>query len=158
MEIQNFISKDLIELDYEAETREMVLQYMAETLQNKGYAKSTFPEAILDREKNYPSAIAFSNKGIAIPHTDATHVEKSTVFFLRLSQPLEFRAMGTPEEKVDVSFVSMFALKEKNDIGQVLTTLITAYQDPDLLEQLWIAKSKDEVYELLINKMLVLQS
>lgn len=153
MEIQNFITKELIELDHTAEEREHVLQYMAEILCSKEYTKPTFVEAILDREKNYPSAIAFSKKGIAIPHTDADHILRSTVFFLRLAKPIEFRAMGTPDEKVQVHFISMFALKDKNDIGELLTALITAYQDTELLEQLWVAKNKEEIYELLLKKM-----
>lgn len=153
MEIENFITQDLIEVNMKFNSRYEVLEYMAKKLISEGYAKSSFVDAILEREAHYPSAIAFDPMPIAIPHVDAAHVLQSTVFFLRLKNPLEFQMMGSPEEKIDVYFISMFALKDKEHIGKVLTSLITAYQDVHLITQLWSAKGHDEVYQLLIEKM-----
>ena len=86
---------------------------------------------------------------IAIPHTDATYVESSVLLFARLKTPVEFKTMGSPESPLQVGMISMFALKEPKEIGDLLETLINVYQDVEVLEAIAQASSRQEVYEIL---------
>lgn len=146
--VSEFIKEDLIEINYETDTVESVLRYMSQKLCNKGYAKSTFVQAILEREKEFPSALPFEGKAIAIPHTDSIHVLNSVIYFLRLKNPIMFRSMGNPQEYIEVYFISMFAFANKELIGDMLTTLINTYQDNQFLEMLWNSDSQ-EIYKQL---------
>jgi PTS system galactitol-specific IIA component len=86
---------------------------------------------------------------IAIPHTDAEHVNRSALLFARLKEPLEFRSMGDPEEKLQVAMISMFALKEKKLIGDLLETLLTVYQQEAVLEALYHAPDAGSMFRIL---------
>ena len=149
MKIEDVLKEDCIIEKLEAETREEALNFMSNLLLSRGYVKESFPKAILDRECHYPSGLPMEGHKIAIPHTDAEHVNKSVILFARLAQPLEFCSMGDPDEKLEVSLVSMFALAEKKEIGKMLEVLINAYSNNDVLEAILKAHSAKEIYDIL---------
>ena len=149
MNIEDFLKEDCIIENLSAKTTEEALSIMSNMLLAKGYVKDSFPEAILEREKHYPSGLPMEGHKIAIPHTDAEHVNKSVILFARLSAPLEFASMGDPDEKIQVSLISMFALAEKKEIGKMLEVLITAYSNNDVLDAILKAASAREIYDIL---------
>ncbi|MBI9105781.1 MAG: PTS sugar transporter subunit IIA [Spirochaetales bacterium] len=149
MEIEDILKTECILGNIEAPSKEKALELMAERLTSLGYVKESFKEAILDREANYPSGLPMEDIKIAIPHTDADHVNQSVICFARLKENVEFSVMGAPDEKIQVRLISMFALKEKKLIGDLLETLITTYQDNDVLKSLLDADSDEDIYKIL---------
>lgn len=149
MEAGELIRRDLILDDFDASSKEEALKKMAEMLYSKGYVEKPFIDAILEREKHYPSGLPMEGHKIAIPHTDATYVKKSALIFARLNDYVSFSVMGSPEETIQVRMISMFALKEKKQIGDLLETLITLYQNNDVLDSILHAKDRDEIYRIL---------
>lgn len=149
MKISDILREDCILENLEASSKEEALGAMCDFLLSKGYVKETFPSAILERERFYPSGLPMEGHKIAIPHTDAEHVHKSTILFARLAKPLEFSSMGDPDEKIQVQLISMFALAEKKEIGKMLELLINAYSNNEVLDAILKAPSANEMYEIL---------
>ena len=149
MKIEDVLKEDCIIEKLEASSKEEALGIMSNILLSKGYVKDSFPEAILERERLYPSGLPMEGHKIAIPHTDAEHVNKSVILFARLAQPLEFSSMGDPDEKIQVSLISMFALAEKKEIGKMLEVLITAYSNNDVLDAILKAPSARAIFDIL---------
>jgi len=145
----DLVLEDLILDDLEAGTREEALRRMAEILVQRGFCKQEFVQAILDREAAHPSGLPMPGLKIAIPHTDAEHVNRSALLFARLRKPVEFRSMGSPEEKLEVGMISMFALKEKKLIGDLLETLLTVYQHEEVLAALAGAPDRAAMFSIL---------
>ena len=94
----DLVHEDLILDDLSPSSREEALERMAENYVERGFCRPEFVQAILDREVAHPSALPMSGLKIAIPHTDAEHVNRSALLFARLRQPLEFRSMGDPNK------------------------------------------------------------
>lgn len=145
---------DLVKPEYvigslQATSREEALTQMAEFLVEKGNCKPSFVEAILERERNHPSGLPMPGPKIAIPHTDATHVEQSIILFARLTEPVEFLSMGSPDDKLQVRMISMFALREKKRIGDMLETLINVYQNEEILNAILEAENAEEIFSIL---------
>ena len=153
MKIEDVLNEDCIIERLEAGTKEEALNYMSNLLLTRGFVKETFPEAILERERHYPSGLPMEGHKIAIPHTDAEHVNKSVILFARLAQPVEFCSMGDPEEVLSVSLISMFALAEKKDIGKMLEVLINAYSNNDVLDAILKAPSAKDMYDILYQSV-----
>jgi PTS system galactitol-specific IIA component len=153
MKIEDVLKKDCIIEKLEAATKEEALSAMSNMLLAGGYVKDSFPGAILEREKKYPSGLPMEGHKIAIPHCDAEHVNKSVILFARLAQPLEFASMGDPDEKIQVSLISMFALAEKKEIGKMLEVLITAYSNNDILDAILKAPSAEAIYDILYRNV-----
>ena len=149
MKIEDILREDCIIENLEAASKEEALSYMSNFLLSRGYVKETFPEAILERERLYPSGLPMEGHKIAIPHTDAEHVNQSMILFARLAKPLEFASMGEPDEKISVQLISMFALAEKKAIGKMLEVLISAYSDNAVLDAILKAPSSRAIYEIL---------
>ncbi len=154
MELDSLIKEDLIFLDIPVSSREEALTYMANILVEKGYVKESFPASIIEREKSNPTGLPMSRHKIAIPHTTSDHVLESALIFARLEKEVEFAEMGgEPGSILSVRLISMFALKEKKLIGDLLEALITAYQDEEMLEQIIHATDSNEVYGILRRKV-----
>jgi len=149
LEFGDLVREDLILDDFSPGSREEALERMAGMLVEKGFCKPEFVQAILDREAAHPSALPMSGLKIAIPHTDAEHVNRSALLFARLRKPLEFRSMGDPEERLQVAMISMFALKEKKLIGDLLETLLTVYQQEIVLDSLYRAPDRRAMFHIL---------
>jgi len=153
MKIEDVLKEDFVIENLQTSTKEEALSIMSNMLLSKGYVKESFPEAILEREKHYPSGLPMEGHKIAIPHTDADHVNKSVILFARLAQPLEFCSMGDPDEKIQVSLISMFALAEKKDIGKMLEVLINAYSNNDVLDAILKAPSAKAIFDILCRSV-----
>ncbi len=153
MKIEDLLQPDCILSNLKADTKEKALEQMTTLLFDKGYVHESFKQAILDREKHYPSGLPMEGQKIAIPHTDAIHVKKSVLLFARLEQPVDFSVMGDPDDIISVRLISMFALKEKKQIGELLTLLITTYQDPKLLDAIIDAKNDAAIFDILSTKI-----
>jgi PTS system galactitol-specific IIA component len=149
VQFRDMVREDLILTDLDATSRDDALHRMASILVEQGLCTAEFPAAILRREREHPSALPMDGHKIAIPHTDAEHVIDSAILFARLRRPVPFQAMGSPRTRIPVRLVSMFALRESVLIGDLLETLITAYQDNDLLTRLLRVPSRREMFFLL---------
>ncbi|MFP4373810.1 MAG: PTS sugar transporter subunit IIA [Spirochaetaceae bacterium] len=145
----DLVRRDLIIDGVEYSDRDEALRSLAGLLVERGFCRGPYIEAILERERAHPSALPMPGHKIAIPHADATHVDSSALVFARLTKPVQFFSMGAPDEKLDVSMISMFALKEKKAIGDLLETLITVYQDETVLNEIFEAPDAEQIYELL---------
>ncbi|MDR0690011.1 MAG: PTS sugar transporter subunit IIA [Spirochaetaceae bacterium] len=149
MKVEDILKEDCIIENLKAATKEEAITAMGRVLLSKGYVKESFQAAILERERLYPSGLPMEGHKIAIPHTDAEHVNESVILFARLDRPVEFSSMGEPDEKMQVRLISMFALKEKKDIGFLLDVLINTYSDNDTLDAVLKAPSAKEIYRIL---------
>lgn len=90
--------------------------------------KDSFAENVLKREEVFPTGLLINDVGIAIPHTDAEHVNDSQIAFMSLKKPVTFYEMGTADKEISVSLIFMLALKEPHAQLEMLQKLITMFQ------------------------------
>jgi PTS system galactitol-specific IIA component len=149
VKIEDLLTEDCIIENLEVSSKEEALRVMCNILVSKGHVKDSFPDAILERERLYPSGLPMEGHKIAIPHTDAAHVNKSTILFARLARPLEFSSMGEPNKKLQIQLISMFAVAEKKEIGKMLEVLISSYSNNEVLDAILKAPSAKAIYNIL---------
>lgn len=127
---------------------EEVLRQMASALQEEGYVKDTFADAIVRRELEFPTGLPMGDVNVAIPHTDPEHVNKAGFCLGILDEPVTFNVMGALDEKVDVSIIFMLAIKRKEDQLENLQKLISICQDQEMLKVL-LSKDIDKINEVM---------
>ena len=66
---RDMIYKDLIQLDMEAADTDDFFDKMAAKLEELGFVKSSFVDAIKTREKNFPTALAVERSLMQIRNT-----------------------------------------------------------------------------------------
>ncbi len=147
-EPMELLKEELIFIDIEARDREEAIEKMAKELYKKGYVKESYINAILDREKVFPTGLPTEEVGVAIPHTDAIHVNKSAMAIGVLKNPVSFQMMGMPEENVNVNIIFMMALDEPKSQIEMLQKLMSIFQEKSLLLRMRQAKTKEEIMQV----------
>jgi len=121
-------------------------------LVKEGYAKESYIDALISREKNFPTGIDVNGVGIAIPHTDVSHVNKTGIAIGVLNEPVTFFQMGTDDETVEVQLVFMIAVANPNNHIEQLQRIVTIIQDKDVLNQLIKVRDKNEIIKIIREK------
>ena len=103
-----------------------VIKQMASALEEEGYVKDTFADAIVKRESIYPTGLPV---GI-------------------LDKPVTFNVMGMEGETTEVSLLFMLSIKHKEDQMGMLQKLISLCQDQNTLKEI-LAKDQDKINEVM---------
>lgn len=129
-----------------------VFEKLGGTLIQEGYAKDTYIDALNAREADFPTGLDINGIGVAIPHTDASHINKPGIAIARLNKPVQFIQMGTDDEPVDVQLVFMLSVKDPGaHIGR-LQRIIEIIQDTSVLKKLMKAKKNEDIINIIKTK------
>lgn len=120
---------------------------------NLGYAQDSFPTALAEREAAYPTGLPVSG-GVAIPHTDASHVIKDALAVITLADPVEFGEMGgQPTDTVAAQVAIMLLIADSHSHVKFLSKVIKAVQDTQFMASLSSADSQKEIEEAVAAKL-----
>lgn len=126
---------DLFLIGLGATARDDVLRAVAGALEDKGYVHDSYADAVVAREREYPTGLQ-TTVGTAIPHADVEHVREPGIAVATLASPVGFTAMGTDDDRVDVRAVFMMAITDADAQVTVLGQLVDVLQDDELLRRL----------------------
>jgi PTS system galactitol-specific IIA component len=143
------LSKELIYLDVDGEDSEELLSKLSDVLYEKGYVEESFKQAILDREKEFPTGLPTLGVKVALPHTDPKHVIKPAILVSTLRKPIKFKEMGSGINDVEVEMVFMLAVKKPEYQVKLLQKLINIFSKEDVLTSLKECKDADSIYDIL---------
>lgn len=146
------LKKSLIIMDMEADSYEDVFRQLGGKLTSEGYTKSSYVEALCVREKEYPTGLDIDGVGVAIPHTDVSHVNKAATAIAVLKHPVTFIQMGSDDDEVSVSLVFMLSVAEPNAYIEELQKILSVIQDTKVLEQIKEAENEDKIIEIIKEK------
>ena len=141
------ISADNILVNETAQNSEEIIRRLGELLYNNKYVKSTYIQAVLDREKEFPTGLQTTTIGFAIPHSDAKHVRKSTIAVATLDVPVIFKAMDNPEADILVTIVMMLAISDPKRVVDTLTKVISILEYEATINKIIKASTKQEIQE-----------
>lgn len=133
--------------------RDALLDHIAADLHEFGYVKASYARAIKEREVAFPTGLPVPG-GVAIPHTDASHVLKDGLVVATLAEPLLFGEMGgAVDDTVPVSLVIGLVLSDGEKHLQFLSSTIQAIQDPEFVAAVTAATSDDEIRAAVTTKL-----
>lgn len=147
------ISEELIATNINAKGKKEIIAMLANLLYEKGYVTNDYINAVLEREKNYPTGLPSKEIGVAIPHADAKYVKKPGIAIATLNNPVSFNMMGNPDEKVNVDVVFMLAIKEPKMQIKMLKNLMTIIQKIEVLKQIKKSKHSQEIVEIIEKEL-----
>ncbi len=142
------VREDLVLLGVEGETRDEVLCNIAKVLMDKGVAKGTFYEALLQRENEYPTGLPIGEINIAIPHTYPEHINEVAITIAVPKKPVVFRNMGDKDEEILISVILCLTMRKMDDNVKLLPALMGFFADEDNLRALLACKTPAEVISL----------
>ena len=137
------LAEEVVRIQVDVPDREAIMRLMADVLEKEGYVKETYKDAVLAREEVFSTGLPLQEYCVAIPHTDAIHVNKPMIGVAE---------MGNPEELLDVQIVFMLAMQDGREQIKLLTQLMKVVQDQELLKRIYKADQK-EIVELINQKL-----
>lgn len=153
--IYEMLNREMIFPHLEAASFEEVLRKLGEAAVTAGYAKATYADALVEREKEYPTALDVNGYGVAIPHTPVEHVLDTVIPVAILQEPVEFIQMGTDDEPVGVRIIFMLTLAGRpgeHDHLDQLQRIVSIIQDTSVLERLMAARDAEEIMNIVKEK------
>ncbi|MBL1229929.1 PTS sugar transporter subunit IIA [Enterococcus sp. BWB1-3] len=129
--------------------KEKLLEAMSQVLFEYEFVKESYFEAVVEREKHFPTGLPTKGISVAIPHTDCVHVKKEGFLVGVLNQPISFEIMASTQEYVEVELVFMLAIKDSKKQVVMLQRLIALCQDEENLQLLKSGENVAEIEKLL---------
>lgn len=151
--IRTLINEELILTDLNCLTSEEVIDALSERLYRAGYVKQGFAEAVINREREFPTGLPCEIP-VAIPHCDPANCKHSGIALGLLKKPVAFGEMGVNDRKVLVDIVFLIALNDPDQQVVWLKRLTDLFQNAKLLRELQATTSNLEAAELLRKHLL----
>lgn len=141
--------RDLIFTSAAYADREDLLEKISRYLCKKGFVKESFKEAILERERKYPTGLRIVPYHVAIPHTDPEHINTPFIAMVRPKQSIEFKEMGTDDQVVDARLVFVLGLKRSADQVELLQKLVDLFTKKQVMDRLLKEQDVNVIMSLL---------
>lgn len=140
-----YVGTNITIMGLEAGSDMEALDILAGTLHREGIVKDSYIPAVKEREKTYSTGLVFPDMGIAIPHTDAEHVNEGAIGIAICKNPVPFRPMDMSEEYVPAEMMFMMAIKQAHSQIEFLQKLMAMFTTEGLLKKLKASKSAEEL-------------
>lgn len=141
------LNQDFVYFNEKYTSAEDLLSKVANDLFKEGYVKKGYEEAIITREKKYPTGLKLAGLNIAICHTEPINVMKNTLFLVRPAQPIVFKNAETLDElPVDLVIGLVFTdgkLHLKN-----LSLLAQLFTNQAFIQEIKAANSKENLIRI----------
>lgn len=149
MKITELITRDTVILDLKADTKEGVINEIADQLDRAGtlYNKEQFKEAIWQREHQSTTGIG---EGIAIPHAKTSAVRKPAIGFARSRVGVDYESLdGKPS---NLFFMIAASEGANQQHLETLSRLSSFLMDVNFREKLLSATSVEDVFRIINEK------
>ncbi|GCF93179.1 PTS sugar transporter subunit IIA [Enterococcus florum] len=143
------VEKNCILLDQELTTFEEVIRLIGTEFEKAGIVKPTYAQAVIEREKVFPTGLAADGCNIAIPHTDPEHVLRPGIGVVVTKEPIEVSMMGSPEIKLQTRIFFPLAMEHPKKQLALLRQLMGFLQNKEDLQTIEQAATADEVLAVL---------
>lgn len=147
------INKDIIYIDMEFDDKEELLRKLSDMLYQQDYVRDSFKDAIMARERIFPTGLPTVGVKVALPHTDPIHVKKPGILVATLKKPIKFKEMGNGLEDIDVEMVFMLAVKDPSAQIELLQKLMNIFSKEEILKSIKESKDKDVICDILTSEV-----
>ncbi len=93
-ELESLIPQEFVLVGLDASDKSEAIQLLANLFLHEGYVKDTYIDAVLTREKEFPTGLRTMDVHVAIPHCDVGHCLKPGIAVGILLAPAQFIEMA----------------------------------------------------------------
>lgn len=128
------------------------LKHIGSAMLSKGVVKDSYPQALLERESQYPTGIALDGYSIAIPHCSADNAISPAIYLIRPSAPVQFD-QADDTGKVNAQLIIALIVTDPKEQLVLLKALFTNIQDSEFFYELMNAENESELASTFKNKI-----
>lgn len=152
----NLIEKDLI-FKEDFVSLDQAFKCLSKIFLERGLVKQGYLEALMEREKNYPTGIdltAVSQEfpNIAIPHTESKYCNATKVIVIKLERDIVSKDMMNPDKDLNVKYLFMILNKDGGEQSNILAKIMEFATNKENISMLAASDSLDSIYDV-VNKL-----
>ena len=132
-----------------AASREEALGLAAGRLERDGHVKEGFCQALLERERRFPTGIRLGGVCVAIPHAEPGYVRTPALLVMTLEAPVYFVNMEDCDHEIPVKVIFVLAFTDGEKHLNVLQQLSALIRDDSVVARMLGAKTDKELYQVL---------
>ncbi|MBU9850118.1 PTS galactitol transporter subunit IIA [Rahnella aceris] len=114
------------------------LMHIGERMVQEGVVESTYPQALVNREAEYPTGIQLEHHAVAIPHCEAPHARSPAIYLIRPDTAVEF-FQADDEGTIPATLIIALIVTHPSEQLMLLRQLFSQLQDPVFFESLLTA-------------------
>ena len=141
--------EELISYDVDVKTSEEAIRYNADLLLKNGFVEEGYADMVVEREKEFSTGLIATGRGIAIPHTNPTLVNKQAICVLIPKEPVDFLMMGSTDQWVKAEVIIPLVIKEPDSQLTLLRKIVDLVQNDELIDEIYKCRDKKRTLELL---------
>lgn len=111
------------------------LEHIGAEMLAKGVVKTSYPQALKQREAMFPTGIALEGHAIAIPHCEAIHAISPAIYLIRPDNPVNFQRADDDGE-IAVPLIITLIVENPDAQLRLLRQLFGGLQNPQHVEAL----------------------
>ncbi len=150
--IWNELDSRLITVSMDVDSKDGIMENMGGRFVELGYCRSSYIQALKDREMEFPTGIDIDGVGVAMPHTDVSHVNRAGIGIATLKKPVAFVHMATDDTLVPVRVVFMLAVDDPQKHLEKIQDILAVIQDKKTLEIIMKAEKPEDIINIIKEK------
>ncbi len=150
-QISIFTNKDLMFAGLDAKSDIEVLEFLADAAVKAGIADDNFKPALIEREKNAPTALNM-NIPIAVPHIH-TGCKKNFISVATLKSSVPFGNLADLSNKLPVQIVFLIGIENLSVQSRILRHVCNSFQISELLAEYLKVDSSEALLEKIQNSL-----
>lgn len=150
--IWNELDSRLITVSMDVDSKDGIMENMGGRFVELGYCRSSYIQALKDREVEFPTGIDIDGVGVAMPHTDVSHVNRAGIGIATLKKPVAFVHMATDDMPVPVRVVFMLAVDDPQKHLEKIQDILAVIQDKKTLEIIMKAEKPEDIINIIKEK------
>ena len=150
--IWNELDSRLITVTMDVDSKDGIMENMGGRFVELGYCRSSYIQALKDREMEFPTGIDIDGVGVAMPHTDVSHVNRAGIGIATLKKPVAFVHMATDDTLVPVRVVFMLAVDDPQKHLEKIQDILAVIQDKKTLEIIMKAEKPEDIINIIKEK------
>ena len=150
--IWNELDSRLITVSMDVDSKDGIMENMGGRFVELGYCRSSYIQALKDREVEFPTGIDIDGVGVAMPHTDVSHVNRAGIGIATLKKPVAFVHMATDDTLVPVRVVFMLAVDDPQRHLEKIQDILAVIQDKKTLEIIMKAEKPEDIINIIKEK------
>lgn len=111
------------------------LAHIGERMVQEGVVETTYPQALIHREAEYPTGIQLEHHAVAIPHCEAIHARSPAIYLIRPDTTVEF-FQADDEGTIPARLIIALIVTHPSEQLKLLRQLFSQLQEPVLFERL----------------------
>lgn len=150
---KNIVEESNIITSLQAKDSSDVIHKLGQRLIDGAFIHEAYIQAVIDREKTYPTGLQTLSGYVAIPHADSTLVKKTGIAIATLSHPVIFKSMENGSDEYPVTLVMLLAIKDVEEVVKVLQKVIALLENEETLSKVQSASNPKIIQEIFQHHM-----